>query len=264
MLSTNKDIDHGKEYDFGKTSLDYAKYRDIYPKEYYSKVHSLGICTQGQKVLDLGTGTGVLPRNMYHYGAEFVGVDISSNQIAQAKELSKANGMDITYISQSAESLNFEPSTFDVVTACQCFWYFNHQTLAPKVHQLLKSQGKFAILCMEWLPFEDKVAQATEDLILKYNPQWSGGGEVRHKIEIPEVYNQYFNLESSIVFDLKVPFTIDTWNGRIKTCRGIGASLSPEKVAQFEKEHVSMLQKITPPTFEVLHYGAIAILTKKD
>ncbi len=82
---TNENIDKGKSFDWGRTSRDYAKYRDIYPQEMYDKIISYGLCTNGQKVLDLGTGTGVLPRNMYKYGASFVGTDISENQIEQAK-----------------------------------------------------------------------------------------------------------------------------------------------------------------------------------
>ena len=39
------------------------------------------------RVLDLGTGTGVLPRNLYAYGATFTGIDASQNQIAQAVRL---------------------------------------------------------------------------------------------------------------------------------------------------------------------------------
>lgn len=258
----NNNIDNGKSFDFGRTSMDYAKYRDIYPKEFYSKIHNLGLCIENQKVLDLGTGTGVLPRNMYHYGAKFTGVDISKNQIEQAKKLSK--GMDITYLDTSVENLSFEKSTFDVVTACQCFHYFNHDVLAPIIANILKPNGRFAIMFMEWLPFEDKVAKATEDLILKYNPNWTGCNETRHKIVIPNAYNNYFDLEDNIIFDLKVPFTIDTWNGRIKTCRGIGASLSNEEISSFDKEHIKLLKNITLNSFDILHYGAIAILKKKE
>lgn len=35
---------------------------------------------RGQKALDIGTGTGVMPRNMYGYGADWTGVDISQNE----------------------------------------------------------------------------------------------------------------------------------------------------------------------------------------
>ena len=73
-------IDNGKAFDWGKTSADYAKYRDIYPQAFYDKIISRGLCVNGQRVLDIGTGTGVLQRNMYRYGA-------SSESIAQKGRL---------------------------------------------------------------------------------------------------------------------------------------------------------------------------------
>ena len=79
-------IDDGKNFDWGKTSEDYAKYRDIYPDEFYQYILKLGLCKDGQRVLDIGTGTGVLPRNMYGYGAKWTGTDIAENQIEQAKK----------------------------------------------------------------------------------------------------------------------------------------------------------------------------------
>lgn len=88
MNIVDKNIDDGKAFDWGKTSLDYAKYRDIYPPVFYEKMISRNLCIDGQRVLDLGTGTGVLPRNMISYGAKWTGTDISENQIQQAKQLS--------------------------------------------------------------------------------------------------------------------------------------------------------------------------------
>lgn len=87
MIIKDKMIDGGKGFDWGKVSSEYAKYRDIYPKEFYPKIFDLGLCKDGQKVLDPGTGTGVLPRDMYSYGVKWVGTDISEEQIQQAKFL---------------------------------------------------------------------------------------------------------------------------------------------------------------------------------
>lgn len=95
MNITNKNIDGGKAFDWGRTSAYYAKFRDIYPQEFYGRIIGRDLCVNGQRVLDLGTGTGVLPRNMYRYGAKWTGTDISENQIEQAKILSR--GMDIDY-----------------------------------------------------------------------------------------------------------------------------------------------------------------------
>lgn len=58
MKIINRDIDSGKPFDWGKASLDYAKYRDIYPKEFYQSIIDRKSCLNGQSVLDIGTGTG--------------------------------------------------------------------------------------------------------------------------------------------------------------------------------------------------------------
>ena len=113
MEIIDKKIDGGKAFDWGKTSVDYAKYRDIYPQEFYDKIINRNLCLNGQRVLDIGTGTGVIPRNMYCYGAKWTGTDISENQIEQAKKLSE--GMDIDYYAMSAESFDFPDDTFDVI-----------------------------------------------------------------------------------------------------------------------------------------------------
>ena len=49
-----KHIDNGKNFDFGNTSKEYAKYRDIYPKELYEKLYSLGIGHKNTTWLDMG------------------------------------------------------------------------------------------------------------------------------------------------------------------------------------------------------------------
>lgn len=112
-------IDAGKEFDFGKTSADYARFRDIYPDVFYEQLTSRNLCINGQSVLDVGTGTGVLPRNMYRFGAKWTGVDISAAQIEMAKLLSQ--GMDIQYLVSPIEKLDLQKGSFDVITACQCF-----------------------------------------------------------------------------------------------------------------------------------------------
>lgn len=258
MYIENKNIDNGKAFDFGKTSKDYAKFRDIYPQLFYDKIIDRNLCKEGQKVIDVGTGTGVLPRNLYAYGAKWTGIDISENQIEQAKLLSE--GLDIEYYSMPIEKLNFPDNSFDVITACQCFWYFNHEIVMPKFFKMLKPEGRILILYMAWLPFEDEIAGASEKLVLKYNPEWSGAKEKIHPIEIPDCYKESFDIVYHEEYPVKVHFTSESWHGRMKACRGVGASLSKEEVNSWEQEHMKLLSQIAPDEFDVLHYGAIAEL----
>lgn len=257
-------IDAGKAFDWGRTSEEYAKFRDIYPEIFYQKIVDRGLCTAGQNVLDLGTGTGVLPRNMYQYGAKWTGTDISKEQIAQAQKLTEQSGMDITYYVTAAEEINFPKETFDVITACQCFWYFDHGKVMPVLSDILKKDGKLLILYMAWLPFEDKIAGASEALVLKYSPNWSGARETRKPIGIPDVVYDYFEMVTHEEYNVMVPFTKETWHGRMKACRGVGASLNAEELASWEKEHMALLDQIAPDNFEILHYAALAELRKTD
>ena len=261
MYIKDERIDGGTGFDWGRTSSDYAKFRDIYPKEFYDKIIECGLCMKGQKVLDIGTGTGVIPRNMYKYGAKWTGTDISANQIEQAKILSE--NMDIDYLASATEDLDFAEDTFDVVTACQCFFYFKHEEVAPILHKIIKPGGRMLVMYMAWLPFEDEIAGTSEQLVLKYNPKWTGSGEKMRPIDIPDCYNKYFERVNNEQFYLKVPFTREAWHGRMKACRGIGASLSENEIALWEAEHKQMLEKISPQEFEILHYAAFAELKNK-
>lgn len=260
-----KHIDNGNGFDWGRTSADYARYRDIYPEIFYRKIADRGLCVKGQKILDLGTGTGVLPRNMYHYGGEWLGTDISENQIEQARILAEKSGMDIKFEAVSAENVNASDNTFDVVTACQCFWYFDHKKVMPELKRMLKPDGRLLILYMAWLPSEDKIAGESEKLVLKYSPEWNGAGEKRRPISLVDeaAALENFEIVHREEYDLKVPFTRESWNGRIKASRGIGASLSPERIIEWENEHTAMLERLAPESFEVLHYAAMLELKPK-
>lgn len=263
MMITDSSIDGGKAFDWGRTSREYGKYRDIYPREFYDRILERKLCIDGQQVLDLGTGTGVLPRNLYSYGAAWTGTDISGNQIQEARRLSEAAGMDITYSVCATEDIDYPENTFDVITACQCFWYFDHERVAPKLARILKKGGRLLVLYMAWLPLEDAIAGASEALVLKYNPGWSGAGETKRPIDIPDAVLRYFDIVSREEFDLNLPFARDTWHGRMRACRGVGASLTEAELAEWEREHKKLLDTMAAEQFTVAHYGALAELMVK-
>lgn len=261
MIITDKTIDGGKGFDWGRISAEYAKYRDIYPAEFYRKIISRGLCIKGQSVLDIGTGTGVLPRNLYSYGAKWTGTDISEEQIRYAQKLSA--GKDINYYVCATENLNFPENSFDVITACQCFWYFNHEKVMPNLYRMLKPDGKLLVLYMAWLPYEDEIAGKSEELVLKYSPEWSGAGGKLHPIHIPDCYKLKFDIIDREEYLLDVHFTRETWHGRMKACRGAGASLTQEELGKWEEEHLKMLSECAPEEFDVRHYAALAELQAK-
>lgn len=258
MLVKDATIDGGKGFDWDRVAPDYARYRDIYPPAFYRRILDLGLCHASQTALDVGTGTGVLPRHLCAHGAKWVGADQSEAQIRQARRLSE--GMGIDYRVQATEDLDLPDGAFDVITACQCFWYFDHRRAMPNLHRMLKPGGSLLVLYMAWLPHEDKLAGASEALVLKYSPAWSGAGETLRPIPIPDCYRTRFDLVRHEEWRLDVPFTRESWHGRMKACRGVGASLSSTELAAWEADHLSMLSTSAPPAFTVRHYAALAKL----
>jgi len=251
-------IDDGNEFDFGKVSDEYSKYRDIYPKSMYDKLISFGIGKNGQQILDLGSGTAVLPINLYQTGANFTATDISENQVAYGQKLAEQRNMNINFKVCSAENTRFSDGQFDVVTAVQCFHYFDSEKAAKEIHRVLKSNGLFCKIFMDWLPYEDEKIMEMEQIVLKYNPKWTGGGFRQFEYNFPEWAKNRFSIDTIHSYNTILSFTKEQWLGRIKSCRGVGASLFPENIQAFENEYRNILAKYDEP-LKLLHQVHIEI-----
>lgn len=255
----NKIIDSGNSFDWGKTSESYAKYRDIYPEKMYSEFYRLGYAHNGEKCLDIGTGTGVIPRFMHKYGGELYGIDIAENQVKKASELSK--GLDIKYSVGTAEKIPFENSFFDAVSAVQCWRYFDKEKAVPEIARVLKDGGIFIIAYMQWLPYDEPIVEKSLSLVKRYNPNWDCFGD-RIEVKNSTLELNGFKKKEFLEFDCDIPFTYESWNGRMRACRGIEASLSKEEADSFSNEHLKMLKSMTNDKFTLKHQIAIFCFEK--
>ncbi|WP_405341612.1 class I SAM-dependent methyltransferase [Ruminococcus sp.] len=243
-------IDHSNDFDFGKTSENYARFRDIYPESMYEKLIAMGIGKEGQQILDLGSGTAILPMNLYHTGASFTATDIAENQIAVGRALARQKGMErIAFKVCSAEATGFDDSAFDAVTAVQCFPYFDTDKAAAEIFRVLKKQGVFCKILMDWLPQEDAVIAEMIALVQKYNPAWNPEGFQEYDYHFPDWAKDRFVGEAVVSYDEALVFTKEAWLGRVLTCRGVGASLPPEMVREFEAEYRRILARYDEPLY---------------
>jgi ubiquinone/menaquinone biosynthesis C-methylase UbiE len=258
-----KHVDKEREFDWGKTSADYSIYRTGYPDALFDILGALGVGLPGQRILDLGTGTGALARAFARRGAEVTGVDISASQIAEAKKIAERENLEVTFFVGKAEDVEFENPSFDVVTAGQAWIYFDASRVIPKVLKVLANDGRLALTHVQWLPQKDEIAAKTEDLILKYNPDWTGAGYKGDIRPILKSVKDDFDLKTFHVMNEPIEFTRESWRGRIRACWGIGATLSSEEIARFDAEHQNLLERIAPETFTVLHQLAVHIYVRK-
>ncbi|MGH8655609.1 MAG: hypothetical protein ACREYE_27070 [Gammaproteobacteria bacterium] len=73
----------------------------------------------------------------------------------------------------------------------------------------------------------------------------------------------YFDLRTFHVVQAPLEFTREDWCGRIRACRGVGASLSTAEVDRFDAEHDRLLEAIAPDTFTVLHHMTLHVFVRK-
>jgi SAM-dependent methyltransferase len=245
--------DGGNVIDWGKTSRDYSTWRPNYPDRFFRLLETLSVGVPGQRILDLGTGVGFLPLRFAQAGALVTGVDIAREQIEEARRRCDAQRLTAEFRIAAAEETDLPSAHFDVVTASQSWLYFDKDRVIAEVKRLLKPDGVLLTSHFSWLPRQDAVAKASEQLILQHNPKWTAAdwsGEVPF---IPKWAEDHFQLHAMFVFDEAIPFTWESWRGRIRACRGIGATLGPEQVEAFDQDHQALLRAITPDRFSVLH-----------
>jgi SAM-dependent methyltransferase len=245
--------DGGRNIEWGRTSADYAEHRPDYPAEFYSRLLDLGIGLPGQQILDLGTGVGFLAQNFARQGAQVTGIDIDATQIDVARQRAYESGLNIEYRLAPAEETGLPDRSFDIVSASQCWLYFDHTRASTEVSRLLCPGGTLVTAHLCWLPNEDEIARRSEELVLKYNSSWTGGGYDGKVSCSWTKMERYFDIIDFFVFDSRIPFTQKSWRGRFRACRGVGASLSPEEVAAFDREHAKLLARTLPRDFSVLH-----------
>lgn len=245
--------DPGRVIDWGKTSGDYSRFRPGPPDSFFERLRVLGAGEPGQCVLDLGTGTGVLARRFAAQGCAVAGIDVSAEQIAAAKTLAAESGLTVDFRVSPAESTPFPDHSFDVITANQCWLYFDKQKTISEARRLLKPGGMLVTSHFSWLPCEDEIARKTEELVLKHNPQWTAAGFSGDIPPFPKWAGRDFRLKAMFYYDCPVAFTHESWRGRIRACRGVGASMPPDEVEVFDRALAAMLAELVPAEFTVRH-----------
>jgi SAM-dependent methyltransferase len=252
--------------EFGQTSADYAQHRQGFPDELFAELRRFNIGLEGQAIADLGTGTGTLARGFARRGAAVTALDRAPEMVESARALAAREGLHIDFRVARAEETGLPGGSFDVVSAGQCWHWFDRPVAAAEALRLLRPEGNVVLAHLDWIAFGQNIAAQSEALMNRYNPHAPnmhvrfGGSLGIYREWLADLMQGGFVDLRSFSFDVNLTYTHEAWRGRCRASQWIGAALAPEQVRRFDDELRQLLQSVHPLEPMVMPHRVFAAL----
>jgi SAM-dependent methyltransferase len=121
----------------------------------------------GERVLDVGTGTGVAAITAARAGAQVSAIDLTPELLIEARENGRIAGVDVDWREADAERLPFPDASFDVVVSQFAHMFAPRPQVAiAEMRRVLRPGGRVAF--STWPP--DKFVGQTFALVGRYSP----------------------------------------------------------------------------------------------
>jgi SAM-dependent methyltransferase len=100
----------------------------------------------GSRVLDVACGTGGVALRAARAGAEVVGIDISADQLAKARSVAAAEGLEIRFDEGDAQELPYADAEFDAVASVfGAVFAPDHRRAAAELARVCRPSGRLAL-----------------------------------------------------------------------------------------------------------------------
>ena len=142
------------------------RYRPEYPAAVFDILRRLIV--EPRTVLDAGSGTGALTRQLVAFGARVDAVEPSAAMIEEARRLPGGDDSRIRWIVGTAETAPLDPP-YGLITTGQSLHWMEHEIVMPRFRDALAPGGRLAATDIDW----EYGAEWRDDLtaiIKRYSP----------------------------------------------------------------------------------------------
>ena len=123
----------------------YVKYRPTYPIELIDHLKKNSIITNGQNIADIGSGTGIFSKLLINTDNNVYAVE-PNKEMRTAAEKSLKNNPNFISVDGTAENTTLKENSIDIITAAQCFHWFDLQKTRKEFLRILKPNGYIVLI----------------------------------------------------------------------------------------------------------------------
>lgn len=234
----------------------YVRYRSRYPQSLFDKLTELFQIDGKGRLLDLGSGTGVVAIPFSDRFTDVVAIDPDESMLAEARAEAISKGVtNIRWIQDRAESISAELGQFQLATFGRSFHWTQRELVLEKLYPLLTDNGGVAILATgddPWnseLPWK-KTAIAVVKRWLGEDRRTGKAGEGKWEpLSIPHsevIAKSQFARQEKFEFVFPKDWTVDSYLGYIySTAFGL-PSFFGENRDKFEVDLRASLLEVEP------------------
>lgn len=221
----------------------------------------------GLRVLDIGTGTGTLARNLALRGCEVSALDIAAPMIEQAERLDRKAGVKVSYSLGKAEQTGMPAASFDVVTAATCWHWFKRAEAAREAKRILRPLGWLIIASLDLVTLPGNVLEATTALLARFYglsgaelAKERGRGNFQWPKWLDDLVAAGFGDIEAFGFEEDTAHSHVAFRGRMRASWAVGPIMSPERVAEFDRELASILESRFPTEPLIFPHRVFAVI----
>lgn len=105
---------------------------------------------EGERVLDVGAGTGNASIPAARRGAEVIASDLTPELFEAGRRRAQAAGVELQWVEADAEDLPFEDESFDVVVSTFGHMFApRHRVAAEEIARVLRPGGRIGLCCWD-------------------------------------------------------------------------------------------------------------------
>jgi SAM-dependent methyltransferase len=202
----------------------YAKHRPSYPAAAIDLLAARCGLKAGARVIDLGSGTGILAKLILERGAHVCGIEPNAEMRRYSDEA--LGGGDFQSQDGTAENTRMPDAHFDLLVAGQSFHWFDPERTRIEALRVLKPGAWAALLWNERPPGANAFLDEYEALLRRYAPEYDA--VAKRRAEVGGIRRFFGREPQTATFANQQVFDFEGLAGRVQSSSYAPMSDRPE------------------------------------